>query len=394
MPIRLYLDDAKTPFQEIGNSEKFTLDTTGIPDGPHRLRIETVEDGRVTGRREMSFTVRNGPGIAVAGISPGDELAGEVSVLVNASEAGIDGRFDAHSMETHRGIPFWVGGFAAIVILACAAYLATDPLRHREYTQQADAAAELLGRDFAIRPAIPIDAQPPTDSAAAQIDRPPHPQNIKLADGEFLDIMPVAGLAADPARGATLFAARCSGCHGAEAQGTIQEKVTLADDGVYPRLAGQDRTYIYRQLVSFEEGWRDSAQMEPMAMSLADQDKLDIAAFVETLSPAFPPRLSVPEEVLQRGKQIAESGLPHAGVARCAACHGAGGAGGGSNIPYLAGQWPDYLEAQLRNWQSDTRRNSWRGLMRPVASGLNEEDLVAVAAYFAHLRTERTKSED
>ena len=139
----------------------------------------------------MSFTVRNGPGIAVSGISPGDELRGSIPVLINASEAGIDSKFDAHSMETHRGIPFWAGGFAAIVILACAAYLATDPFRHRSFNEQAVEVAALLGRDLEPRPPIPIDAQPPEGSAAATLKKPPHPQNLVLGDGDFLEILPL-----------------------------------------------------------------------------------------------------------------------------------------------------------------------------------------------------------
>lgn len=221
MKIRLYLDEETEPFREISNSEKFEVDTTRVPDGPHVLRIETVEDGRVTGLRRMSFTVRNGPGIAVAGIEPGDEVRGALKLTVNASAAGIDSKFDAHSMETHRGIPFWAGGFAAVVILACAAYLATDASRRIGYEERAQEVAKLLGKDFAAKPAIPIDAQPPAGSAAAAIEKPPHPQHLTLADGEFLDIIPLAGKEADAEQGGVLFAAKCSGCHGADGEGAI-----------------------------------------------------------------------------------------------------------------------------------------------------------------------------
>ncbi|MEO0823000.1 MAG: c-type cytochrome, partial [Pseudomonadota bacterium] len=363
MPIRLYLDDASEPFREIENGARLAFDTTDLPDGAHRLRVETVEEGRVTGLREIPFTVRNGPGIAVAGVDPGDELRGTVNLLVNASDAGINARYDAHAMETHRGIPFWMGGFALAVILACAAYLATDPLRQRSYDDQAEAVASLLGRDYDPRPPVPLEAQPGPDSPAATLERPPNPQELHLADGDFLAILPVAGLPADPARGAALFAAKCSGCHGASAEGTVQEKVTLAADGVYPRLAGQDRTYIVRQLVSFAEDWRESAQMKPMALSLSDQDRLDIGAHIEGLAPPHPRREAVAEDVLARGKAIAEGGIPHKGVIRCSGCHGADGRGGGANFPWLAGQRRDYLVTQLTNWQQGTRRNSWRGLM-------------------------------
>jgi cytochrome c553 len=378
--IRLYLDDATAPLREINDAEKFSLDTTGIPDGPHRLRIETVENSRVTGQRFMSFTVRNGPGIAVAGIGPGDELHGSVPVIVNATEAGVDSRLAASSMETHRGIPFWFGGFAALVILGCAIYLATDPFRHRDFAKQADEVAELIGSAAQV-PAMPETRTPQGDAAAAA-----SPQHLVLAEGAFLPIMSISDIAADPVHGGEIFAARCSGCHGAEAEGTIQEKVTLAENGVYPRLAGQSRTYIYRQLVSFEDGWRDNTQMAPMAKSLSRQDKLDVAAFVEGLSPPFPPRADVPAEVLALGKRIAEGGMPDAGVARCSGCHGIDGTGAGANFPSLAGQWPEYLEAQLRNWQTGARHNSWRGLMRPAATGLSDDALIAVSAYYAQVR--------
>lgn len=375
MKVRLYLDDEQNSFREIENSERFDLNTTDFIDGPHVLRIETVENGIATGSRFLSFTVRNGPGIAVAGLQPGDEVRGRVSVLVNASAAGIDSKFDAHSMETHRGIPFWMGGFAAIVILACAAYLATDSYRQLDFTEQAETVAVLQGRDLSSD--LTILTRAPEQG---------NPQQFHLADGTFLEIMSLEGRTADLANGAQLFAARCSGCHGASAQGTLQEKVTLGVQGIYPRLAGQSRSYIYRQLFSFAEGWRDSLEMVPMAKSLADQDRLDIATYIETLVLEYPARSTVSAEILARGRHIAEVGIIENGVTRCTACHGTGGAGGGANFPYLAGQFPKYLEAQLRNWQHDVRRNDWRGLMRPVVWGLSDQDIAAVSAYFANAR--------
>jgi cytochrome c553 len=164
------------------------------------------------------------------------------------------------------------------------------------------------------------------------------------------------------------------------------EAVTQATDGLYPRLARQDRTYIYRQLTAFATGWRDTTQMVPMAKSLTQEDRRDIATYVETLGPPYPPRATVPEDVSLRGKQLATRGDPAAGVVRWSACHGNNGAGAGPNFPALAGQWSDYLEDQLHNWRSDARRNSWRGLMRPVAMGLSDADIAAVAAHYANLR--------
>src|ERR1700749_1710114 len=98
--IRFYADDSVKPVAEIpGNSGRVKLDTTFFPDGAHRLRLETVEGDRVTGRREIPFTVRNGPGIAVAGLSPRDEGRGNLALAVDATNAGIDADLDLHSLE-------------------------------------------------------------------------------------------------------------------------------------------------------------------------------------------------------------------------------------------------------------------------------------------------------
>src|SRR5437660_163859 len=80
MIIRVYIDGDATPVAELaGSSGRIKLDTTAIPDGVHRLRIETIDGDRVTGRREIAFTVRNGPGIAVAGLSERDEVRCDLS---------------------------------------------------------------------------------------------------------------------------------------------------------------------------------------------------------------------------------------------------------------------------------------------------------------------------
>ncbi len=384
MQMQLYLDEDTSPFKVVKNGEEFDFDTTGLADGVHKLRIVTVEAEKVTGQRIMTFTVRNGPGIAVVGLGPGDEVRGTLKLLVNASEAGIEGKFDPLAMETHRGIPLFFGFFAALVVLACAAFLVTDPLRHRSYIEQAQKVADLTGDELDSTPAIPLNSGL-SEGSDSGVRRSPHPQHLVLAEGDFLEIISIGNTEADLIRGAELFAAKCSGCHGSQGQGTVQEKVTLGEQGVYPRLAGQNRRYIYRQLISFDEGWRDNAQMLSMAKSLSQQDRIDIASYIERLSPPYPLRREATEDLLDRGKEIAERGIQDIGVARCSGCHGADGRGAGPNFPYLAGQWTDYLASQLRNWQDQVRQNSWRGLMRPVARGLSDGEINAVAAYFSHL---------
>jgi cytochrome c553 len=77
-------------------------------------------------------------------------------------------------------------------------------------------------------------------------------------------------------------------------------------------------------------------------------------------------------------------GDPVAGKAKaaaCAACHGIDGNGGADpSWPKLAGQIPEYLVQQLKDFKSGARRNP---LMSGMAAPLSERDMKDLAAYYA-----------
>jgi cytochrome c553 len=64
----------------------------------------------------------------------------------------------------------------------------------------------------------------------------------------------------------------------------------------------------------------------------------------------------------------------------CAACHGADGNSPIPVNPNLAGQHPEYLHKQLRNYKSGERQNA---IMNGIAATLSEEDMRNVAAWYA-----------
>lgn len=64
----------------------------------------------------------------------------------------------------------------------------------------------------------------------------------------------------------------CKACHGDKAQG----------NGVFPRLAGQHRAYIERQLQAFASNARENAIMHQNAKNLTPEQIRDIAAYVRT----------------------------------------------------------------------------------------------------------------
>lgn len=66
--------------------------------------------------------------------------------------------------------------------------------------------------------------------------------------------------------------------------------------------------------------------------------------------------------------------------ATCAACHGAQGIGEILTYPILAGQYPSYLEHALKSYRDGSRQNA---IMAGFASGLSDQDIADLAAYFA-----------
>src|SRR5262249_59053194 len=66
--IEVFIDDESAPRYSLTPPATLELDTVGLSDGPHRLRVHAIEDSGTVGVGEIPFTVRNGPGIAVGGL--------------------------------------------------------------------------------------------------------------------------------------------------------------------------------------------------------------------------------------------------------------------------------------------------------------------------------------
>jgi cytochrome c553 len=67
-------------------------------------------------------------------------------------------------------------------------------------------------------------------------------------------------------------------------------------------------------------------------------------------------------------------------AASCAACHGANGVSTNPMYPSLAGQYQDYLVVAMKAYKSGARKNP---VMAGMAAPLSEQDIKALAAYFA-----------
>jgi len=92
---------------------------------------------------------------------------------------------------------------------------------------------------------------------------------------------------------------------------------------------------------------------------------------------------------LAKAKQTAEQ--------VCAGCHGAGGNSQIPTNPKLAGQQPEYLAKQLKNFKGGANGpDRANPIMTGMAAALSEEDMAGLAQYFSAqaLQPEAAKSKD
>lgn len=139
--------------------------------------------------------------------------------------------------------------------------------------------------------------------------------------------------------------AQCRACHGATMQGS----------SIAPRLAGQQRAYLARQLQHFKTGVRGAnpadpqgAQMAAIAVDLSDEQIVDLAQLLSSMIVAAPlGQQPVPAQRSQGYKYYQGS---------CGGCHG-GRAQGNEllNAPRLAGLSSDYLKRQYQYFSNGVR---------------------------------------
>lgn len=175
----------------------------------------------------------------------------------------------------------------------------------------------------------------------------------------------------------------CVACHGPEGQGVSS----------YPRLAGLGEAYFKRQLDAFANGERVDAIMKPIASGLSEEQRQEIARYFSELPVKPDGGDSVDETAEHPGKALALHGRWQQDFPSCVQCHGPAGRGIGEDFPSLAGQPADYLENQLKAWHSGERSAGPMGLMGHIAEQLSNEEMKAVADYFASLSATKATEE-
>jgi len=172
----------------------------------------------------------------------------------------------------------------------------------------------------------------------------------------------------------------CAACHAADGNSIAPAN---------PKIAGQFPEYLHKQLSDFKgqggkKPARESAIMAGMVANLTDDDMKGLADYFggQKLKPAA----ASDKDLAALGQKIWRGGSAAAGVPACAGCHGPAGAGLPAQYPRLAGQYAEYVAAQLKAFKEGGRTNDANGAMRGVASRLSDREIRAVAEYAAGLR--------
>ncbi len=183
---------------------------------------------------------------------------------------------------------------------------------------------------------------------------------------------PVAAAPAPASGGnyAQRFATLCAACHGADGRSEMPGT---------PVLAGQHSFYAITQLFLFREGRRGNEAMTAVAKTLKDDDLRGFSDYIGTLPPVPPPSPAAPPDAarMAQGQALAHQ---H----KCVFCHG-NDLTGGQQVPRIAGQREDYLQASLQGFKSGTRPG-YTQAMGEAVSQVSPAELDILAYYVARFR--------
>jgi cytochrome c553 len=188
---------------------------------------------------------------------------------------------------------------------------------------------------------------------------------------------PVWSAGGDAAAGQTK-AAVCAACHGVDGNSV---------DPQYPKIAGQHAEYIAEQLALFKSGKRQNPIMLGFAMTLSDQDMLDLGAYfaAQKAKPDLADEALVPV-----GQVLYQVGDAKRGIPACMACHGPTGHGNpASRYPAIGAQHAQYTADLLRRFRGGAVYgdvdNAHAKIMSQVAAPLTDAEIEALASYLQGL---------
>jgi len=182
----------------------------------------------------------------------------------------------------------------------------------------------------------------------------------------------LAGYAATQSTATDEVLESCNGCH---------MPPRLDVQSLVPNLAGQSALYLEQALAAYADGARPSGTMAVAIQGLSEEERKTLAGHFSSQSPAFL-QSTAQGSLIRRGESIALKGDAGRRIPSCLSCHDKADAN--PAYPRLSGQTEAYIANQLRLFVGKTRGGGpFRALMTQAAANLQDEDIAALAAYFA-----------
>ena len=203
----------------------------------------------------------------------------------------------------------------------------------------------------------------------------------RAIDGAFLSLFGLLLLTATDAmaagsaeRGASI-SITCAACHGSTGISVNPE---------WPNLAGQHEKYTIQTIRAYQSGDRQDVLMTGQAMSLSDEDIVDLAAYFAEQQSA---QGNADPALIAAGERLYRGGDRDKAISACIACHGPSGRGNQpAAYPAVAGQHASYTANQLRAYATGARKSDSNQVMRNIAALLSEDEIIAVSSYIQGLR--------
>lgn len=202
----------------------------------------------------------------------------------------------------------------------------------------------------------------------------------------FLSITAAHGLEGD-AKAGEQTAAVCVACHQADGSG-----MNISGGESWPKLAGVNANYLYKQLVDIKAGKRQSPTMMPFVGMFDEQQLKNVSLYYSQLAPtAGEGGEDASDEQLALGEKLATQGDWDRYIVPCSSCHGPDNLGAGDHFPAIAGQHAGYISDQLRAWKSGKRDNDSQHLMLAIAERMTDADIDAVAKWLSRQPAQSAK---
>ena len=209
-----------------------------------------------------------------------------------------------------------------------------------------------------------------------------HPGRLAWCVASLVAAMASATLMETPARAVPSAApsavAVCAACHGNRGEG--------GPTGA-PRLAGQDARYLEHALTMFKDGSRTNATMQPIAGSLSDAERHELAVYFGGLDSTPLLAAAPPSKALaDAGRLLAQTGEPASSTPACFSCHGPDGRGVAPRVPAIAAQPLRFIVDRLHEFQARAKASQPApASMTAVSVRLTETQIEQVAAYLSTL---------